>query len=245
MKTLLILLMCLVFGWNTQAAAGRDVTYHVEGTVYEGYFTQPADNAPFILLIHDWDGLTSYEKKRADMLADQGYSVFAADLFGQGVRPTRLEDKRQHTGELYEDRMKMRAILKGALDAAREQGADTDRMVAMGYCFGGAAVLELARADLPMQGYVTFHGGLSTPEGQNYSETQGKVLVFHGRADTVVTMADYRQLRAELKKHDVPHEMIAYDDAPHAFTVFGSERYRQDADEASWQRFLEFLEQTL
>ena len=178
------------------------------------------------------------------MLAAEGYAVFAADLFGAGVRPTEVKDKRQHTGELYKDRAKMRALIQGALDTAQAQGANTGNAVVMGYCFGGAAVLEFARLGADLKGFATFHGGLKTPEGQDYSKTKGKVLVLHGTADTAITMDQFAALANELEQHGVAHEMITYGGAPHAFTVFGSERYREDADKKSWKRFTEFLEET-
>ena len=130
--------------------AGSTFTYQVNGADYEGYFVSPAKSAPFVLLVHDWDGLTDYEVKRANMLADQGYAVMAVDLFGKGVRPTEVKDKRQHTGELYKDRAKMRALLTGAIDVAKSKGADIGNAVAMGYCFGGAAVLELGSFTVPI-----------------------------------------------------------------------------------------------
>jgi dienelactone hydrolase len=226
-------------------ATGMNVGYTVDGEPYEGYFVSPSPKAPLVLLLHDWDGLTDYEVKRAEMLAAEGYAVFAADLFGAGVRPTKIEDKRQHTGELYKDRAKMRALVQGALDAAQARGADTGNAVVMGYCFGGAAVLEYARSGADMQGFVTFHGGLETPEGQNYSQAKGKYLVLHGTADTNVTMDQFAALANQFEQYSVDHEMITYGGAPHAFTVFGTDRYRADADKKSWKRFLEFLKETL
>jgi dienelactone hydrolase len=92
---------------------------------------------------------------------------------------------------------------------------------------------------------VTFHGGLSTPEGQDYGKTKGKLLILHGTADTNITMDQFAMLANALEEKGVPHEMITYGGAPHAFTVFGSDRYRKDADEKSWKRFGEFLEETL
>ena len=247
MKTTTTLLFLILFAASatTATAGGQVVTYDVKGEAFEGYFTSPADNAPFVLLIHDWDGLTDYEVKRADMLAEKGYAVFAADLFGAGIRPTEVKDRRQHTGELYKDRERMRSLIYGALDAARARGARVNNAVAMGYCFGGAAVLEFARSGADMKGFVTFHGGLSTPEGQDYGKTRGKLLILHGTADTNITMDHFAMLANALEEKGVPHEMIAYGGAPHAFTVFGSDRYRKDADEKSWNRFGEFLEETL
>ncbi|MEN8758423.1 MAG: dienelactone hydrolase family protein [Desulfobacterales bacterium] len=244
MKTIFTVVLVIMIS-STAAAAGKSVVYEVNGASYEGYYTGASGNAPLILLVHDWDGLTDYEVKRADMLAEMGYTVFAVDLFGAGVRPTKMEDKRQHTGELYKDREKMRTLLNAALKTAQSQGADTGNAVAMGYCFGGAAVLEFARSGADMKGFVTFHGGLKTPEGQDYSKAKGKFLILHGTADTAVSMQDFATLANELEAKGVSNEMITYGGAPHAFTVFGGDRYRADADKKSWKRFTEFLDETL
>jgi dienelactone hydrolase len=238
-------LLLLMMVSTAAMAGGQVVDYDVNGEPFQGYFISPADNAPLVLLVHDWDGLTDYEIKRVEMLAEKGYAVFAADLFGAGIRPTEVKDKRRYTGDLYKDRERMRRLLFGALDAATARGAGVSNAVAMGYCFGGAAVLELARAGADMKGFVTFHGGLSTPEGQDYGNTRGTLLILHGTADTNVTMEHFAALANALESKGVPHEMITYSGAPHAFTVFGSDRYRKDADEKSWKRFVGFLEETL
>lgn len=247
MRYLLYTLSILIlFAANSAyGSTGTIVTYKIDSQSYEGYYVSPAKNAPLVLVIHDWDGLTDYEVKRAHMLADLGYAVFAMDLFGAGVRPTKVEDKRQHTGELYKDRKKMRALMNGALKIAQERGADVRNAIAMGYCFGGAAVLEWARSSAGLKGFVTFHGGLETPEGQGYSMSQGKILVLHGTADTFITMDHFSGLAKELEAAGIDHEMITYGGAPHAFTVFGSSRYQKDADTKSWKRFTEFLADTL
>ena len=244
MRTLLTLFFLLAF-ISTAGAAGKHITYQVNGEAYEGYYISPSPDAPLIMIIHDWDGLTDYEVKRADMLADMGYTVFAADLFGAGIRPTEDKDKRQHTGELYKDREKMRSLLNGALKTAKSKGGNIGNAVVMGYCFGGAAVLEFARSGADVKGFVTFHGGLGTPDGQDYSRTKGRMLILHGTADVNITMDQFATLAKELEEKGVSHEMITYSGAPHAFTVFGSDRYRKDADEKSWKRFTEFLKETL
>ena len=225
-------------------AAGETFTYTVDGQPYEGYYVEASPNAPLVLLIHDWDGLTDYEVKRANMLAELGYSVMAADLFGKDVRPTEVKDKRQHTGALYKDRAKMRALMNGAMDAAKAKGANPTKKVAMGYCFGGAAVLELARSGSDVDGFVSFHGGLTTPEGQDYSKANGRFMVLHGTADSMITMDHFAGLANELEGAGLYHEMITYSGAPHAFTVFGSDRYREVADKKSWDAFTGFLKNT-
>ncbi|HPR52148.1 MAG TPA: dienelactone hydrolase family protein [Deltaproteobacteria bacterium] len=245
MRSVLSLLFLLFLSTLSFGASGSSVTYQVDGDSYEGYYISPEENAPFVLLIHDWDGLTDYEIKRSNMLADHGYAVFALDLFGAGVRPTADKDKRQHTGELYKDRQKMRALMQGALDTAKERGANVDNAVAMGYCFGGAAVLELARSGADLKGFATFHGGLATPEGQDYTKTRGEILIMHGSADSAITLDQFAALAKELESTGIKHEMITYGGAQHAFTVFGTDRYQEAADRKSWKRFLEFLADTL
>ena len=133
----------------------------------------------------------------------------------------------------------------GALNAARERGANTNNAVVFGYCFGGAAVLELARSGADLKGFATFHGGLKTPQGQNYSKTRGQILIMHGSADTAITMDQFADLANELESAGVDHEMITYGGAQHAFTVFGQKRYQEAADKKSWKRFTEFLADTL
>ena len=244
MKKMILFFLILLVA-TTACAAGKPVLYEVNGESFEGYFISPYSDAALILLLHDWDGLTEYEVKRANMLAGMGYSVFAADLFGAGVRPTEVKDKRQHTGELYKDRKKMRTLIRAALDTAKSKGANVRNAVAMGYCFGGAAVLEFARSGADLKGFVTFHGGLATPDGQDYSQTKGKLLILHGTADTHITMEHFAKLATELEGKGVSHEMITYSGAPHGFTVFGTSRYREDADKKSWNRFAEFLAETV
>ncbi len=243
MKKICVLFIMLCFGATVQAAGNR-VEYMVENTEFEGFFITPVSGAPLVLMIHDWDGLGDYEVRRANMLADQGYAVFAADMFGKGIRPEEIAERKRLTGELYQDRERMRRLLKGALAAAADQGADIENAVAMGYCFGGTVILELARSGADLKGFVSFHGGLATPSGQNYARTSGSLLILHGSADTAVTMTEFAELATTLEQYGVAHEMITYGGAPHAFTVFGTDRYREDADRKSWQRFLDYLEQT-
>jgi dienelactone hydrolase len=244
MKTLLTLLAFLLFAPSV-FAAGRALPYSVGSEQFEGYYVSPAAAAPLVLLVHDWDGLTDYEVKRAEMLAKMGYAVFAVDLFGKGIRPAVLEERQKLTGALYSDRTRMRALLQGGLAAAKSAGGNVNNAVVMGYCFGGAAVLELARSGADFKGFVAFHGGLETPAGQDYRLAKGKLLILHGTADSSVSMPDFATLAVELETAGISHEMITYSGAPHAFTVFGSDRYRQDADEKSWKRFAEFLQETL
>lgn len=239
MRSFFVVLVLVVA--SAAAAAGGPVQYQVNGESFTGYYLSPADRAPLVLLVHDWDGLTDYEVKRAQMLAQLGYGVFAVDLFGTGIRPTATADKKRLTAQLYSDRTRMRALLQGGLEEARKQGGNIANSVAMGYCFGGSAVLEWARAGVDLKGFVSFHGGLETPVGQDYRAVKGDLLVLHGTADASVSMAQFAALAETLEQQGRRHEMITYSGAPHAFTVFGTDRYREDADRKSWQRFVAFL----
>ena len=228
-------------------AGAKDVTYSVGGADYEGYLATPGGASKgTVLLIHDWDGLTDYERKRADMLAEMGYTTFAADLYGKGNRPESVEARKAEVGKLYADREAMRARILGSLAAARDGGAPA-RTVAMGYCFGGAAVLELARSGEgeDVAGYATFHGGLKTPDGQDFSRTKSPVMILHGGADAGIPMSDLADVAVRMEEAGVEYEIEVYSGAPHAWTVFGSPRYREEADRKSWEAFGDFLGETL
>ena len=229
----------------TTSYAGDAVTYTVDGLEYEGYYGVAEKDAPLVILIHDWDGLTAYEKIRTKMLVELGYNVFAPDLFGAGIRPVEIKDKKEHTGELYKDREKMRKLIASAITTAEGLGLNTTKTVVAGYCFGGAAVLEFARSGADVKGFVTFHGGLATPEGQNYESAKGSYLILHGTADAMITMSDFAKLAEQLEENGLNHEMITYSGAPHAFTVLDSKNYHKEADQKSWKQFTEWLAATL
>ena len=179
----------LILGMFTLASfalANGNITYKVDNKEYEGYYSSPSNNAPLVYMVHDWDGITDYEIKRAKMLNDLGYAVFAVDLYGKGVRPTELADKKAMTKSLYDNRTEMRKRLNAGLEEAKKLGLNTKNALGMGYCFGGSSILEFARSGAELKAFIPFHGNLATPENQDYKNTKGKVVVFHGTADTVV-----------------------------------------------------------
>ncbi|MDY8107816.1 dienelactone hydrolase family protein [Fulvimarina sp. 2208YS6-2-32] len=231
------------------AKAGEAVTYQIDAADYEGYYapsTGDGETKGLVLVIHDWDGLTDYEKQRADMLAEMGYDAFALDLYGAGNRPDTTEGKKAETAKLYDDRETMRSRILAGLEAARGQSEEAEAVV-MGYCFGGAAVLELARSGSAenVAGYATFHGGLATPEGQSYAEGTAPILIEHGGADSSIPISEAADLARTLEEAGVTYQLDIYSGAPHAFTVFGSDSYRERADENSWAIFEAFLDDNL
>lgn len=223
----------------------KTVEYKVAGTLYEGYYeAAQGESKGVVILIHDWDGLTDYEIKRSQMLAALGYDTFAVDLYGKGNRPVEMQLKKAETAKLYQDRKKMRQLILAGMGQAKQQTGDKP-VVVMGYCFGGAAVLELARSGQGegVKGYASFHGGLATPEGQGYNPDTAPILIAHGGADAAIPMSDVANLAEQLEQAKINYEIQVYSGAPHAFTVFGSENYQQQADEKSWAALSLFLEQ--
>ena len=139
----------------------------------------------------------------------------------------------------------MRALILGGLEAARGDG--DEKVVVMGYCFGGAVVLELARSGRAknVAGYATFHGGLATPKGQSYPTDTPPLLIMHGGADSSITMDDVAALSRELESVGVTYEIQVYSGAPHAFTNWDGNRYQERADKLSWKAFSDFLSTNL
>lgn len=229
---------------------GESLQYEIEKQPYEGYFVRNlgfGDRQPLVLLIHDWDGLGEYEQRRAQMLAEQGYATFAIDLYGQGVRPKTVDESRAASGQLYADRPLLRRRLWASLERGRQlPGIDPDRIVAIGYCFGGASVLELARSGADVDGFVSFHGGLTTPADQNYQQVKGEILILHGADDPVVPLGEVAALGNALNAAAVPYNIELYGGVKHSFTVWGanrdSSRYDATADRRSWQSLLSFLD---
>ena len=245
MKTLWRLLSLVCFNVTFLFASGQYVSYTVDGKTYEGYYSTPSKGAPLILMVHDWDGLNDYEVKRAKMLYDLGYAIFALDMFGKGVKADTMDARKTLTEALYKDRVQMRKLLDAGLETAKAQGANVANAVGIGYCFGGTVMLEMARSGVDLKGFVIFHGGLATPEGQDYKKAKGSILILHGSADASVSMNEFAGFINALEADKIKHEAITYSGAPHAFSVFGSERYREDADKKSWARFTGFLKEVL
>lgn len=241
-------LCALTAGAATAQIVAEPHTYTVGDTEFEGYVAYNSDleeTRGTILIVHDWDGLTEYEMRRAEMLAALGYTAFAIDVYGADAEPEGMEDYQQLSGEMYSDRETFRERLLGAVEAGASIPGATENMAMIGYCFGGAAVLEAARAGADLDAFVSFHGGLGTPEGQTWEEASAPIMFFHGTADPVSGMADLAQVLDELEEAGVPHGAQVFGGARHSFTVWGSDDYLLDADQGSWEGLQAFLAETL
>jgi dienelactone hydrolase len=233
--------------WSTRAAIRTEtVEYQQGGTTLEGFVAY--DDAikgarPGVLVVHQWLGLTDYEKKRAEMLAQLGYIAFCADIYGKGVRPQNTKEASTLAGKYKSDCQLLRARVNAGLDALRQQAlVDQKRIAAIGYCFGGTTVLELARSGADLNGVVSFHGGLDSPPSADGKNIKCKVLVLHGADDPFSSPQDIAAFENEMRSGGVDWQLIKYGGAVHAFTQWnaGSDNskgaaYNERADKHSWE----------
>jgi dienelactone hydrolase len=233
---------------------GSDVEYRQDKTELLGYVAY--DNSfkgsrPGILVVHEWTGLGSYVKGRCDQLAKLGYVAFAADIYGKGVRPSTHEEAAKVSGIYSNDRKLMRARVKAGLDELVKNGmVDRKRVAAIGYCFGGGAVLELARSGADIAGVVTFHGVLANPDPDDAKDIKCKVLVNQGADDPFVDQKQVAAFVDEMRKTKVDWRLYEYGGAVHSFTVpeAGDDpskgmAYNERADLRSWQAMRDFFDE--
>ena len=239
------------------AAVHHETVEYKDGdTVLEGYLAYddavaPAAERPAILIVHQWKGLGDYEKKRADMLAALGYTAFAIDIYGKGVRPADAQAAGAQAGKYKKDRALLRARALAGLEALRKKtGAEPKRIAAIGYCFGGTAVIELARAGADIAGVVSFHGGLDSPSPNDGSRIRCKVLALHGADDPFESAKDLAAFEDEMRRSKVDWELVKYGGAVHSFTdwnagnnVAGGAAYNERADRRSWEAMQQFFKE--
>lgn len=228
------------------------IEYKEGDTTLEGYLVYDdsiVNKRPGILIAHQWKGAGDYEKKRGEMLAKLGYVAFAADVYGQGVRPEAVPEASATAARYKEDRELLRKRVNAGLDRMKKlRMVDPERVAAIGYCFGGTTVLELARSGADVAGVVSFHGGLSTPTPHDASDIKAKVLVLHGADDPFVPVSEVNAFQEEMQKGGVDWQLHAYGNAVHSFTDWNAGNdpskgaaYNEAADKRSWAAMRQFL----
>ncbi len=239
------------------AAAGAEIRrekieYRDGDTTLEGlvvYDTRTAGKRPGVVVVHQWKGLGDYEAKRAEMLAELGFLAFCADIYGKGVRASNPQDAAQLASKYKDNRPLLRSRVTAAFDQMRRHAlVDPVRTAAIGYCFGGTTVLELARSGAPALGVVSFHGGLSTPSPASKASLKARVLALHGADDPFVPPAEVEGFAREMREAGADWQLVAYGGAVHSFTDWNAGNdpsrgaaYEKKADLRSWEAMRAFF----
>ena len=203
---------------------------------------------PAVMVSHAWGGRDEFVAQKAKKLAEKGYVGFALDMYGQGVRGSSREENAALMMPLMKDRGKLQKRIHAAYSAVRQlPWVDQQYIAAIGFCFGGLCVLDLARTGLDLKGVVSFHGLLQPPENTQANAIKAKVLVLHGYEDPMAPVESVQALQQELSAAGADWQLHTFGQTMHAFTnplandaAFGTV-FQPDADRRSWQCMENFL----
>lgn len=206
---------------------------------------------PGVVVVHDWMGPSDYTRLRASQLATLGYVAFVADIYGTNTRPRSPEDAKKASSKFKNDRQLLRKRVNLALTELRKSShVNTKKVAAIGYCFGGTTVLELARSGADVAGVVTFHGGLDSPAPADGKNIKSKVLVLHGADDPTVSPENLTAFEKELRDASVDWELVKLGNAVHSFSNPGAgsdkasgNAYYAEADRRSFELLKGFFKE--
>lgn len=232
----------------------KELSYSIDGTEFTGYLAYPlgvSDPVPGIIVVHEWWGHNSYARERADMLAQMGYAAFALDMYGDGKVATHPQDAQAFMMEVGANTELAEKRFDKAIEVLMQNSnTNPTKIGAIGYCFGGSIVINMARAGKPLAGVVSFHGGLGNlmPVAENAS---AKMLVLNGAADPFVPQEQVDAFKESMEQADYAFEFVNYENAKHAFTNPGATEmgqtydipleYNAEADRESWEKMQEFF----
>ena len=243
----------LAFSYSASAALVKsDIEYKIGSQTMQGYLVYDDANKgkmPGVLVVHDWLGLTDKTKERADQVAALGYVAFAADVYGKGLRGTDNKSGNELSTPYKENRKKFREHLKAAMKEFKKQKMlESSKVAVIGYCFGGAGAVELARSGEKLKGVVSFHGGLDSPTPKDGKNIKAPVLALHGADDPFVKAEDLAAFENEMRTHKVDWQLVKYGNSVHSFTdkTAGTDNskgqaYNAVADARSWEAMKDFL----
>jgi len=200
----------------------KQVPYTHDGVELQGYMgwdDAKEGKLPGVLVVHEWWGLNDYARKRAEKLAKMGYVAFALDMYGKGKVAEHPQQAGEWAGMIRQniDSWRSRA-LKGVEMLKQHEKVDTNRIAAIGYCFGGAAVCQLAYAGADLRGVVSFHGSLPVASEEDAKRIKSKILICHGHADPFIPEERVVEFQNALEKAGKDFQFIAYANAVHSFT---------------------------
>ncbi len=228
----------------------EEINYSYDQKNYIGYVAYPErDKAPLILIAPSWAGRDEFVKDKAENLAREGYVAMAVDMYGDAKVGSSTEENQSLMTPLVEDRDKLKGIIKSALEAGRQlEAVEASNVAAIGYCFGGLVVLDLARSGSDVNGVVSFHGLLMDSKISE-DGIKSKILVLHGERDPMVPLEMVDGFQQEMTQAGADWQLHSYGNAYHAFTNkeandpdLGTE-YNQDADRRSWQSMMNFFQE--
>lgn len=247
MRHLLLALLCLAGTVQAQIQT-REIPYTAaDGTRLVGYHAW--DDAisgprPGVIVVHEWWGLNDYAKRRARDLATLGYSALAVDMYGDGRNTQHPDDAKAFMNAALADPAIPKARFQAGLDLLKAQPqTDPARLAAIGYCFGGKVVLDMARQGLPLAAVVSFHGALVTATPATPGSVKAKVLVEHGAADSFITPEQIAAFKAEMDQAGADYRFVELPGAKHGFSNPDADAhkghgldlgYQKEADERSW-----------
>ncbi len=238
------------------AVVGKEVDYRAGETELKGFLAYD-DNRPGkrpgVLVVHEWWGLNDYARKRATMLAELGYTALAVDMYGNGATTEHPDEAGKFSKEISQNGPLARARFEAALELLKSQPTtDPERIAAIGYCFGGAVVLQMAREGVDLAGVASFHGSLGTDRPAQKGAVKTKVLVLHGADDPFIPKEQIAQFEQEMKQASVDYKFIAYPGATHGFTNPDANRlgaankmpikHHPASDQASWTEMRAFFD---
>ena len=226
----------------------EEVNYLVQDKQFKAFVAYPEQqNSPLVLIVHTWAGRDEFVQNKAIELAQEGFVAMAVDMYGDARVGASTEENQSMMAPLIEDREKLKSVITAAVETGKQlEGVDTSKIAAIGYCFGGLVVLDLARSGIDINGVVSFHGLLM---GSDISDKgiQAKVLVLHGERDPMVPLSMIDEFQQEMTEAQADWQLHSYGNAYHAFTNhdandpdFGSQ-YNQSADKRSWQSMMNFF----
>lgn len=216
-----------------------------------GFFSKPEKekkNKPGILILPAWMGIDDHSKESATELAKLGYYTFVADIYGVGNKPTNTAEAGKQAGYYKKNIEEYQKRIQLALDQLVKNGANSNEIVVIGYCFGGTGAIEAARTNMNVKGVVSFHGGLGRDDARVIAPIKAKVLVLHGADDKYVPEAEIKAFQDEMRTAAADWQMVYYANSVHAFTEKGAGNetskgaaYNEKAAKRSWQAMLNFL----
>lgn len=226
----------------------QEVNYKFGDQEYRAFVANPEkESAPLVLVVHTWAGRDDFVEKKAIELAEEGYVAMAVDMYGGAKVGTSTEENQSLMTPLIEDRDKLKAIINSAVEAGKKiDGVDSSKVAAIGYCFGGLVVLDLARSGTDISGVVSFHGLLMSSDIST-DGIQAKVLVLHGERDPMVPLSMVDDFQKEMTEAEADWQLHSYGNAYHAFTNKEANdpnlgtQYNENADKRSWQSMMNFF----